>query len=1064
MKNLTKLCFLSQNESVVSENGTYKFSVRRKGAEPETVKFCAELNIEIEDEIALEYSLLGLYRGLAYRAPLLYLTTEDGGIVSLIANDDCNTDGRRYTLSASVPSGKYSYLTVELSVDRAKLCELSVYKLYTCKSEELPICLSAFSRDVIEGISPIDISGLLNGRFDTDSYGVKIGGGRIFDREEISPFGIPFRVKAEGYNAVIPPPPPKENEDIIDNFGVKAMRKVCRPISRDSKTEIAIGKAVSEIYFILGMSGERYQRYTFATKGNILGTYGKEVTEPLRVDDVEGFYAEIKYADGHRDKALPKNLSENRFSVSGDVSVYAIACDFKEVESVVFHNKKLDTDFSLLAVSVNGNEIGCYPELSIPEYEKVGVKNCSSEKNVSLDGNVLKIRNGAIYAEFDLSERLRLSFLGCDFAGVIKASSESLVRFNYSESDELIMPVVRSVNISEAGAVITLESGELEFFVDISINEENNLVTLLKVNNNSQKDEKIGVLFPCLDNVVSKDNSDLYYFVPKYQNVDSNETIVVSEESSPSFPMQFMSLYSASEFGGLGLLTRERDTVVRIYHLEKRDGKASFFVEYPDMYSNIKSGESFTASESVIMACRDGKRDAMRAYKSWLNSWYVPYKCQNKQWYRECFWLLAEITDFFERYDFVRFPIWHEKGENPKFNFLDILEEQKKISGTYPDILHMWHWTVRYDENGKKCVKWGNWGGEDYELYGGLARFRRALDEFQEKTGVYSSIYMHPTLFAQIYPDFKKYEHLKVVNSEGKNIQLADSFRMCHANSDWRQYALDKYPRVYSELGVPILYVDEFSLRIENRCYADGHGHEVPSNLLKTDKEFISRLKDTVPEELVLYGEYAAVDMNARYIDCNITYGILDSITEMIERSWRAADSDLSLGRVMTDAYRFAFPGIVQLVLPMALRNLSWHPHKFIFWNGEAEYDSFWDVLESDGNEFTCKAYAIKKKYADCFSSDFPEMMIETASPAICINKFPGKGRCVYTVYNRAYRTYRGKVLCIPHTDGNAYYDVWNGKELSVITENGYATVELEIDAQSIGCILVYNSKTEKIQ
>ena len=140
-------------------------------------------------------------------------------------------------------------------------------------------------------------------------------------------------------------------------------------------------------------------------------------------------------------------------------------------------------------------------------------------------------------------------------------------------------------------------------------------------------------------------------------------------------------------------------------------------------------------------------------------------------------------------------------------------------------------------------------------------------------------------------------------------------------------------------------------------------------------------------------------------------------------------------------------------------RNLSWQPHKFIFWNGEAEYDSFWDLLESDGNEFTSKAYAIKKKYADCFSSDFPEMMIETASPAICINKFPGKDRTVYTVYNRGYRTYRGEALRIPHKEGNVYYDVWGERALDVKIECGYAVISLEVDAQSIGCFAVSSSK-----
>ena len=139
----------------------------------------------------------------------------------------------------------------------------------------------------------------------------------------------------------------------------------------------------------------------------------------------------------------------------------------------------------------------------------------------------------------------------------------------------------------------------------------------------------------------------------------------------------------------------------------------------------------------------------------------------------------------------------------------------------------------------------------------------------------------------------------------------------------------------------------------------------------------------------------------------------------------------------------------------MALRNLSWQPHKFIFWNGEAEYDSFWDLLESDGNDFTCKAYGIKKKYADCFSSDSPEMLIETKSPAICMNKFPGDGRTVFTVYNRAYRTYRGAALTVPHVEGARYYDVWGDRELDVKIEDGYAEIYLEIGAQDIGCICV---------
>ena len=82
-------------------------------------------------------------------------------------------------------------------------------------------------------------------------------------------------------------------------------------------------------------------------------------------------------------------------------------------------------------------------------------------------------------------------------------------------------------------------------------------------------------------------------------------------------------------------------------------------------------------------------RESFRIYKRWLDGWYEPYFCQDKKWYRESFWLLAEITDFFETEEMCRFPIWYDK-ERDHFNYLDILDEQKEISGYYPDILHMW--------------------------------------------------------------------------------------------------------------------------------------------------------------------------------------------------------------------------------------------------------------------------------------------------------------------------------------------------------------------------------------
>ncbi|MBO5879647.1 MAG: hypothetical protein J6Q68_03765, partial [Clostridia bacterium] len=691
MKNLLNLNFSPKEAGSAARGADFLSLTVKKGDKETSASFSAELDFPLSDEIFFDYSILGLYRGLAYRTPLIYLTSDEGEVTPLIAYDDLNTDGGRYKVSAKVPKGEYTHINIDIAVDRAKVCELKIFKLYTACACEMPAALSHFERSPLSSVYPIDISNLFDARYDFDKNEIKIGGGKAFEKTSITPHGIPFSVKIEGVNAASFPAPPKENDEIIENFGVRAKRGVCRPVTRNSALSVKIDKCASEIYFILGMDGERYQRYTFATKGNILGTYGREVTKPLFVDDVEGFYVEIIYSSGKKDISFPKNITENRFSVSGDVSVYAVGTDYEEISSVVFHNKKLTTEFSLLAVSVNEAPVGYFPDLEIPKQAHYPERIASKDSYVKCEGDRLTIKNGAISLGADVSEHLALSYLESDYAKSLKCCTGSLIRLVCESGEELSFPRVTSVSLDESTAAVNLVGEGLEFTVKFDISENDRVLLSLSVKNCGSEEKRVGIIFPAIDTVEGESSDDLYYFVPKYQNINSNETIVVHEESSPSFPMQFLSVYSKSEGAGLGLLTRERETKVRIYHLEKRENKASLGVEYPAMYTKIAAGGEFFATDAVLEAADGDWHKTFDSYREWLASWYVPYKCQNKQWYRECFWLLAEITDFFETYEMVKFPIWHELGK-PKFNFLNILEEQKKISGAYPDILHMWHW------------------------------------------------------------------------------------------------------------------------------------------------------------------------------------------------------------------------------------------------------------------------------------------------------------------------------------------------------------------------------------
>lgn len=1060
MNNLNNIEFVSSDGYVdKAKNGICLVADR---TEPHNVQkdikedyvFRCDCPVDMQEYLVMEYRCTGIRRKLISRAPLIKLY-KNGEAKCIVCYDDIVMDSSCHNIAVKVPCGIYDGIEIAFAIDRRNKAEFCVTDMYTCSYEELPYICGKLQTDTKKEYEILDISSKYNAKF-SECEDIIIDGGRMFDKADAALDEIPFRFVCDGNNIISPDASPAENDDIIMNFGVPSKRKLCRPVSRDSIIEIPVNKIVSECFFVLTLSGKKHQRWGFATDGPIIGSYCGDVDMPLMVDDVERFCVEIQYQDGRVDTALPLNLMSKRHGISGAAGVYGVPCDYAFVDKIVFHNRMLDTDCSVMAVTVNNTSCRKYPQMLIPEKAECISAQVSSGTRISARDNILTVKNGALTMVLDVSDGLKLISMANEYTPDFKVNSQYILWIDTNDTERKCTFDLLEKCVSDDCFIIRYRYDMQEIEVSGKCDGFSGISWKISLKNNGKDNVKNSIVFPLIKDVCYNTPEDGWYFFPKYQNIDSNETVYIYEESAPSFPMQFFDIYSKEQQGGLCINTREKGLVVRKYGLEKDEKGITAFVEYPSMYGEIPAGGVFEASETVITAHGGDWRKAFSVYTDWLRTWYKPYKCQNKKWYRQSFWLLAEIVDFFETEEFCNLPVWYDK-EKKEFNFEKILEEQKEIAGCYPDILHLWSWAYKKEGN-YFTQQWGNFGSTDYDEYGGPDNFRNALHSVRDK-GVNVSLYLHPTLLSGRYPQAEKYfpKH-RVVNCDGEHIVIeGDSYRMCHANDEWREYALSMYPRIYKELGIPLLYVDEFSLRIENRCYCDSHGHSVPSNLLKTDRDFITSLKNIMPEEVVLYGEYYAVDVNAAYIDCNISYYIIDSVVDMIETAWRAGDGDDRLGRVFTDVYRFAFPGIVQLILPMAMRNLSWHPQKFLFFNGEAIYDSFWDCEESRGLDFTVKAYKIKKQYADCFSSDCPETMVDTLTPALCANRFPGEGREIYTLYNRAYTTFRGKGMRIRHTEGNVYYDVWNDRSLSYTLTDGCAEIDICIGAQEIGCIAVFS-------
>ena len=697
-KKIGALTFTSPNGVVEVKNDSQRFVVKRAPIGEKFIMenplycFAMEGPIELEEYVVIEYDCFGINRTPGrFKGPFMTLKKGEED-VALFRFDDMTINRKTHSIIVKAPGEKFDSINMNFRFDKVIDAYFNITKFYTCKKDELPISCEKGMNVPSKNFTPVDISDKFDLEYVFDDFDSHNDSGLFFDKENVSLYGVPFNVKTSGKNLVAAPPAPAENDEEIVNFGKKCKRRICRAVSRDGETVIDINKKASEIYFILTLSGKRWLRVKYGSDPTILGNATCDISEPLNIVDVEYFMAEVIYKDGRRDTHLPLNLCSGRHGIAGDISVYGIPCD-GEVEKLIIHNRYLDGDVNLAAVTVNETAERLYPEMLIPEKAEKIQRVIDNAQKVSLENNILTLKNGALYMSLDISKGLRLLEMTNAYAPDMKVKKDTILKTR--TADGIIDDVFELANASVIGnsAYITYKYEGTTFAISAFLEGKDNVKWNLSITNNGSEEFRKGIIFPEI--LVDYGSfSENWYFLPAYQNIDSNETFYMYEESAPSFPMQFMDVYSPSMQGGMCITTEERELVTRKYSLEKNDDGIDFYVEYPIIYGDIAPDASFTASPCVI-TCHDGNwKSAYNLYKTWIDSWYAPYKCQDKQWYRECFWLLADITDFFETRDMlnddmIKHTVWYTE-ETKQFNYRKILEYQKAITGVYPDILHMW--------------------------------------------------------------------------------------------------------------------------------------------------------------------------------------------------------------------------------------------------------------------------------------------------------------------------------------------------------------------------------------
>ena len=211
------------------------------------------------------------------------------------------------------------------------------------------------------------------------------------------------------------------------------------------------------------------------------------------------------------------------------------------------------------------------------------------------------------------------------------------------------------------------------------------------------------------------------------------------------------------------------------------------YLEYPKLNTLLKSNVPLTLCKTVIGVHKGDWHAALETYQQWLATWYKPFKSQDKQWYKECFWLLCEYPDnipndlSFMHTDFT----WYDTIKK-HYRMGDILEEHKRTVGRNPDILHFWCWTQNMPEG---YSRWGAYGANgEYEKMGGIQNFRNAIASTENEFGVKTSLYIDASLCnTTVAEKIGLCEAMQ--DTEGKPIwDYGLAYRMCPGSKIWRDY------------------------------------------------------------------------------------------------------------------------------------------------------------------------------------------------------------------------------------------------------------------------------------
>lgn len=1009
---------------------------------------------------AFEYARL-TYRALGLRratTPLAVLSLEgDAGRVALVTSSHLVLDGRVHTCLVKLePIG---------TIDRA-LIALSTHGT----SAELELRGARLLRDVElapvpatdrfpNGLIPLELPTGTTRSLTSVLSKALAGRGHVVHAplqlpdQPLSLEGIPFQPAPKG--AILWPNETDANAEEVTALGQRVTRRSFLRPARHDVLSVPVGRAVSEVFLLLASD--------FPAVG---GRYSRPAI-PWAVTDVEAIDVEMVYADGRSESALPYSLRDRGYRVMGLVGAYAVAADpSRKLDRVVLHNRIRGQSVGIAAVTVNTGarrlpELVREPKaLRAPAVAPVDDRAPSVRESAG----VITLGNGQVELVVDCRDGFSIRELRnrraprtrCTLdpeSGIEVHTGGAVLTGRDFRAAELDV----DGNRAQIRLVCRREGVPLTLVLMLRIDAGPSVLMRIEAHNTGQAELRADVRFPVLKGLRLGELADTWLFFPQYRNVITSGEVFCKQANHRGFTMQFMDVFNPVSGGGVALLTRNLEQEPVQYALSKNTDGVTAYIESEGEDFPLAAGATARFCDRVLAAHAGDWHEAADLYAKWARSWYRPKASQDQPWFRQAAWIRSHCTSPANAKRITHLPPIYDKPSG-MWRTDAYLAADRRMLGLAPDIVHFYVWA--FDNNpGGDPARDGEYGHKDYANLGGLGSFRAAIDHIRRDRHMPVSLY---TIWDRCNRDTefvrKHGDRLAKVRSTGQRLVNKRKIHLSQGVPEWRAHAARTLQRLQAETGADILYLDVFGTDDRARCFNTEAGHaHVPTWVARDDAEFLKALRRALPSKVVLWGEFPVPDVASQYWDGFMMYDCIPLHTYLAEPFDQVESApQWSSGTLPPNVSRFLFPRLRQAVFPVGTEGPidNWRYMKFLLFNGQALFDTTWRLYNTRCRERLGRALRIMKAHADCFDSPAPEMFVPMERAHVFANRWPGKGRTAWTLFNGRYRTLTGPVLRVAHAAGATYRDAWNDRELRPRMEGSEAVLHVPLGPQGIGCVV----------